>query len=253
MKFHVIIPARYAATRLPGKPLLDIGGRPMIRHVYERASASGAASVTVATDDVRIADAVRGFGGAACMTAARHRSGTDRLAEAVALLGLDARAIVVNLQGDEPRMPPALIRQVAALLHERGTAMATACHPLHDRATLADPDTVKVVRDVNGDALYFSRAPIPWPRDAMRGEADAPVRAFRHIGLYAYRAEFIGRFAAWSPCALEEIEMLEQLRALWHGEKIAVCEAEEAPGPGVDTPADLERVRVLFADERGSG
>jgi 3-deoxy-manno-octulosonate cytidylyltransferase (CMP-KDO synthetase) len=246
---HIIIPARYASTRLPGKPLLDIGGQPMIVRVVERARQSGAERVVVATDDERIRSAVTSFGAEAVMTRPDHPSGTDRLAETIALLGLDDNAIVVNLQGDEPLMPPRLIREVAELLAVRPAAvMATACHAITHREDFLNPNVVKVVTDHEGHALYFSRAPIPWPRDVMLGKSSAPIKAFRHIGLYAYRAGFVARYADWPACPLETTESLEQLRVLWHGEKIAVVEAEEAPAAGVDTPEDLERVRSYFRE-----
>lgn len=243
---HIIIPARYASTRLPGKPLLDIAGKPMIARVVDCARASGARHVVVATDDERIRAAVLTHGADVVMTQSSHVSGTDRLAEAIALLDLDDDEIVVNLQGDEPLMPPRLIRDVADLLAAHPTAvMATACHAITQREEFLNPNVVKVVTDREGYALYFSRAPIPWPRDAMNSHA--PIKAFRHIGLYAYRAGFVARYAAWPACPLETTEALEQLRVLWHGEKIAVLEAEEAPSAGVDTPADLERVRKFFS------
>jgi 3-deoxy-manno-octulosonate cytidylyltransferase (CMP-KDO synthetase) len=244
---HIIIPARYASTRLPGKPLLDIGGRPMIVRVIECARACGAERVVVATDDARIYDAVLTFGAEAVMTRADHPSGTDRLAETLDKLGLEDDAIVVNLQGDEPLMPPRLIRDVASLLAARPAAvMATACHAITSREDFLNPNVVKVVSDREGYALYFSRAPIPWPRDVMLGKSTAPLKAFRHIGLYAYRAGFVSRYAQWPACPLETTESLEQLRVLWHGEKIAVVEADEAPAAGVDTVEDLERVRAVF-------
>ncbi len=248
MDFHVIIPARYTSSRLPGKALLDIGGKPMIQWVYECAEKSGAGRATVATDDERIREAVVGFGGDVCMTAVEHRSGTDRVAEAARLRGLEADTVVVNVQGDEPGMPPALIRQVAqTLVDTPSAAMATACHALSDPASLRDPNVVKVVRDSGCFALYFSRAPIPWPGDDKDGAYSRGQKAFRHIGLYAYRAGFVAQFAAWPPCELEQIESLEQLRALWYGKRIVVCDAVEDPGPGVDTPENLERVRRRFA------
>jgi len=244
---HVIIPARYASTRLPGKPLADVAGKPLIQRVVERARESGAASIVIATDDNRIRDVAQAFGARVCMTRADHRSGTDRLAEVIEQLAIAEGEIVVNLQGDEPLMPPGLIRQVAqALESSRTTMMATACHAIHDRAEFLNPNVVKVVFDRDGHALNFSRAPIPWPRDAMAGKANGPVDAYRHIGLYGYRAGFVRRYAAWPPCELEQLEQLEQLRVLWHGERIAVCVADEVPGPGVDTPEDLERVRNIF-------
>lgn len=244
---HVIIPARYASTRLPGKPLLDLGGQPMIVRVVEAARRCGAERVVVATDDTRIHAAVTRFGAEAVMTRADHASGTDRLAEAIGMLGLDDDAIVVNLQGDEPLMDAALLRQVAGALAARPDAgMATACHAIASREEFLNPNVVKVVTDHQGYALYFSRAPIPWPRDAMAGKATAPLKAFRHIGLYAYRAGFVARYAAWPACPLEVTESLEQLRVLWQGGKIAVVEADQAPPGGVDTPEDLERVRAVF-------
>ena len=247
---HIIIPARYASSRLPGKPLLDVAGKTLIERVYDCARASGAEHVIVATDDERIRAAVEAFGGTVCMTSAAHASGTDRIAEAIAQLRLAPETVVVNLQGDEPLMPPALIRQVAeTLLAHPDAAMVTACHPLHDPESLASPDVVKVVRDARGYALYFSRAPIPWPRERMAGRGAEPIAADRHIGIYAYRAGFVTRYAAWPPCPLERAEFLEQLRALWHGERIAVCEAASLPGAGVDTPDDLERVRLYFREK----
>jgi len=248
---HIIIPARYASTRLPGKPLLDIAGQPMIARVVECARASGAQRVVVATDDERIRVAVMAFGAEVVMTRVDHLSGTDRLAEAITLLDLDDDEIVLNLQGDEPLMPPALIRKVADLLAARPDAvMATACHAITQREDFLNPNAVKVVTDRVSNALYFSRAPIPWPRDVMNGQSSAPIKAFRHIGLYAYRAGFVARYAAWPACPLESTESLEQLRVLWQGEKIAVVEAEEAPAAGVDTPEDLERVRKYFLSHR---
>jgi len=244
---HIVIPARYASSRLPGKPLADIAGKTLLERVYLAARASGARSITIATDDERIRRAAEEFGAAVRMTAPTHRSGTDRIGEVIAALGLAPEEIVVNLQGDEPLMPPALIRQVAETLEQRrDAAVATACHPISDLETLRNPNAVKVVCDANGYALYFSRAPIPWPRARLSGDATEPVRAARHIGLYAYRAGFVARFCAWPPCPLEEIEQLEQLRALWHGARIAVCVTYQAPEAGVDTPEDLERVRRHF-------
>jgi 3-deoxy-manno-octulosonate cytidylyltransferase (CMP-KDO synthetase) len=248
---YVIIPARYASTRLPGKALLDICGKPLLQHVYERALESGAQKIIVATDDARIYDAVNGFGGAACMTSGRHQSGTDRIAEVISMLNLSPEEIVVNLQGDEPLMPPGLIKQTAeTLIAYPAAAMATACHAITDYDTICSPNVTKVVCDQNGYALYFSHAPIPWPRDMIRtgnaAKLNQPLRALRHVGLYAYRAGFVSRYAAWPPCPLEQTEALEQLRVLWYGERIAVCEARETPGPGVDTAADLEQVREIF-------
>jgi 3-deoxy-manno-octulosonate cytidylyltransferase (CMP-KDO synthetase) len=245
---HIVIPARFASTRLPGKPLLDVAGKPLLQRVYECAQATGLGNIIVATDDARIAAAVTAFGGRVCMTSAQHQSGTDRIAEVVAQLGLDAEEVVVNLQGDEPLMPPALMVQVAeTLASSSGAVMATACHPIEDYETWSNPNVVKVVCDQDGHALYFSRAPIPWPRDRMSaGQRGQAAWGLRHIGLYAYRAGFLARYTRWSPCLLEEAEALEQLRVLWHGERIAVHEAAAAPPAGVDTPEDLERVRRYF-------
>lgn len=250
MGFHVIIPARYASTRLPGKPLLDIAGRPMIQHVYQRALASGAASVTLATDDERIARVARDFGAAVCMTRADHPSGSERLAEACEQLGLDDNAVVVNLQGDEPLMPDTLLSQVASLLESNeGADMATLCTRIHTAAELFDPHVVKVITDAQGHALYFSRAVIPWDRDAFAVTTEElPPQAvhYRHLGLYAYRVGFLRRYVGLAACELERMESLEQLRVLWHGGRILVAEANSQPGPGVDTAGDLERVRAIL-------
>lgn len=247
---HIIIPARYASTRLPGKPLADIAGKTLIERVYDQARTTGARSITIATDDERIAQAARRFGANVCMTAVTHRSGTDRVGEVIRELGLAPEEIVVNLQGDEPLMPPSLMRLVAEVLERnRDAAVATACHPISDLETLHNPNAVKVVCDDKGYALYFSRAPIPWPRGRMAGETTEPIRAARHVGLYAYRAGFIARFCAWETCPIEQLEQLEQLRALWYGERIAVHMTDEAPVPGVDTPEDLERVRRHFSEK----
>ena len=246
-EFTVIIPARYGSTRFPGKPLVDIGGKPMIRHVHERALESGAARVLVATDDARIAAAAQGFGAEVVMTRSDHPSGTDRLAEVVEQLGLHDPAIVVNLQGDEPLMPPGLVRQTAEALAQRQEAdIATLATPIVTRTDVFDPNVVKVVRD--GYALYFSRAPIPWDRDNFK-QADGPLTAgyLRHLGIYGYRVSFLRRYPCLSEVELERAESLEQLRALWHGARIYVGVANELPGPGVDTPADLEKVAAALA------
>ena len=241
MSFSVIIPARYASSRFPGKPLADLRGKPMVVRVCERAARSGAAAVHVATDDERIAAAVRAHGYSALMTRADHASGTDRLAEAAGQLGLGERDIVVNVQGDEPLVPPALVAEVAGILEKKtGADVATACHPIHDEASLANPNVVKVVMDAQGYALYFSRARIPYPR-----EAGAPC--YRHAGLYAYRAGFLGKYVRLDPCQIEQAEALEQLRVLWHGYRIAVAVSEADIPPGVDTPQDLETARRLFS------
>src|SRR5688572_111743 len=250
MDFSVIIPARYASTRLPGKPLADIGGKPMVVHVAERARASGAAEVVIATDHDEIAQAARRYGCSVAMTRADHVSGTDRLAEVAARLNYPPGRIVVNVQGDEPLIEPELI---AAVAHELETdaqaAMATACCPLTDAAQFVDPNIVKVVLDGKGCALYFSRAPIPHARDAFaRGISEIPagLPAYRHIGLYAYRTAFLASYAELAPAPLERFEALEQLRALWHGHRIRVAVTGAAPHAGVDTADDLERVRSVF-------
>ena len=239
MKFHVIIPARFASSRFPGKPLADIGGRPMVVRVCERAQLSGAASVHVATDDERIAAAVRSAGHKAVMTRPDHPSGTDRIAEAAALLALEDRDVVVNVQGDEPLIAPALILRVARLLEELAEAsVSTACHAIHDDASLASPNVVKVVLDARGYALYFSRSPIPYPREPG-------ARPYRHAGIYAYRVEYLRRLSSLAPAPLERIEALEQLRVLWHGDRIGVAVSETQIPPGVDTPQDLEAIRRM--------
>jgi 3-deoxy-manno-octulosonate cytidylyltransferase (CMP-KDO synthetase) len=241
--FKIVIPARYASTRLPGKPLRNIAGRPMLQHVYERAQSSGANEVIVATDDDRIEAAAAAFGARVCMTSPEHTSGTDRLAEVVQACNWNSSTIVVNLQGDEPMMPPGLIDQVAGDLAERpGTEVATLAHPVDNTADMSNPDLVKVVLDCAGNALYFSRASIPWQRDP--GEESAP--GLRHIGLYAYRAGFLQHYSQLKPAPLECIEKLEQLRILWHGIKIHVGIAAEMPGQGVDTEADLEIIARLM-------
>jgi len=244
--FKVVIPARYGSSRLPGKPLLEIAGAPLIRHVYERAGECAANQIVIATDDVRIADVCTAFGADVALTGTDHRSGTDRIAEVAAIRGWPRDSILVNLQGDELCMPPALIDQVARDLAGHGsTGMATLAYPIHDAQTLFDPHTVKVVTDADGYALYFSRAPIPWHRDepfGMHGPLPQGGRFLQHIGLYAYRLAFLARFVSWRSPPLELAESLEQLRVLWHGEAIHVIQALEEPGPGVDTPADVERV-----------
>ena len=245
MSFVVIIPARYASTRLPGKPLVDINGKPMIVHVLERARESGAGRVIVATDHPDVARAVEAAGGEVCMTRADHQSGTERLAEVVEKCGFSDETVIVNVQGDEPMIPPAIIRQVAENLEKCDAGMATLAVPVHSAEEAFNPNAVKVVMDKKGYALYFSRATIPWDRDRFAQSRDEIASHFlRHIGIYGYRAGFIRRYVTWEPSELEHIEKLEQLRVLWHGEKIHVAVAREVPGTGVDTPADLERVRV---------
>lgn len=255
MGFKVVIPARQASTRLPGKPLRRIAGRPLVQHVYERAVESRAEEIVIATDDALIAETCAGFGAAVALTRTDHASGSDRLAEVAITRGWDAETTIVNLQGDEPCTPPALIDQVAAALETHpGVGMATLAHPIFERHVLVDPHVVKVVTDARGMALYFSRAPIPWHRDEfLRGVETLPegVCFLRHIGLYAYRVEFLTRYVAWPPAPLELAESLEQLRVLAHGESIHVGIATEPPGPGVDTPGDLERAGAWLATHRG--
>ncbi len=249
--FRVVVPARFASTRLPGKPLADIAGRPMIVRVWERAIASGAGEVWVATDDEQVASAIVEAGGRALMTRTDHASGTERLAEVVETLGWSDEAIVVNVQGDEPLIDPQLIRAVAgSLAADADAAMATLAHPIDDADALFNPNVVKVVCDARGHALYFSRAPIPWARDAFAASRDAVpagLPVLRHVGIYAYRAGFLSRYARLDPSPIEAWEALEQLRVLWHGHRIAVRVVDEAPAAGVDTPEDLERVREAFA------
>jgi 3-deoxy-manno-octulosonate cytidylyltransferase (CMP-KDO synthetase) len=248
--FKVVIPARFGSTRLPGKPLLLIHGKPMIQHVVERARASAASAVIVATDDQRIVTACAAFGAEAQLTGADHRSGSDRIAEVIARRAWPEDTIVVNLQGDEPCMPPALIDQVACNLSAHsGANVATLAFPIADGESLFDPHVVKVVTDAAGFALYFSRAPLPWHRDEFmgkRGHLPTSVTFLRHIGLYAYRAAFLRRYVTWEPSPLEVAEALEQLRVLWHGERIHVGLAAQSPGPGVDTAHDLAGVAVLL-------
>jgi 3-deoxy-manno-octulosonate cytidylyltransferase (CMP-KDO synthetase) len=241
MAFHVIIPARYASTRFPGKPLADLAGKPMVVRVCERAARSGAAGVHVATDDKRIFDVVKAHGHRAVMTRADHASGTDRLAEAARKLELADHQIVVNVQGDEPLIAPKLIAQVARVLaSKRKASVSTACHAIHDEAALASPHVVKVVLDAEGYALYFSRARIPYPR-----EDGAPF--YPHAGIYGYRVGFLRKYARLKPAPLEKSEALEQLRVLWHGYRIAVAVSETEIPPGVDTPQDLEAVRRMIS------
>ena len=247
--FTVIVPARLASTRLPHKPLADIHGLPMVVRVAQRAALSNAAQVVVAADSIEIVQACQAHGVRAMLTQVDHPSGSDRLAEASALLGLSPNDVVVNVQGDEPLINPELINQVAELLVQRPTAsMSTAAHEIHELAEFTNPNVVKVVIDQAQLALYFSRAPIPWWRDGFaKGIQTLPQPApLRHIGIYAYRVGFLQSFPNLPPAPIETGEALEQLRALWHGHKIAVHITHEAPGPGVDTPEDLERVRALY-------
>ncbi|MGM0517598.1 MAG: 3-deoxy-manno-octulosonate cytidylyltransferase [Pseudomonadota bacterium] len=246
----IVIPARYASSRLPGKPLADIAGRPMIQWVYERGVAAGSEHVVVATDDERIQEAVNDIGARAVLTSEGHESGTDRLAEVIDFLELPDETVVVNLQGDEPMMPPVLLAQVARLLRAKPEAgMATLMVPIAGREEFLSPDAVKVVANERAEALYFSRAPIPFHRDGLPDNGEAGIFGFRHLGLYAYRAGFLRRFVETASPEIERLEKLEQLRALSMGETIAIEVAEVTPPPGVDTEADLERVRRELAED----
>jgi len=263
MDFHVVIPARFASTRLPGKPLLPIAGKPMVVRVAEQAAKSGAQQIWIATDHQPIIAAAHEHGFKACLTHAHHASGTDRIAEVVEQHNWSDDTIVVNVQGDEPLIPPALIRAVAQHLHDHPEcAIATACHPIHDEAAMRNPNIVKVVLDKDGNALYFSRAPIPYPREIFNVPLPNPLSigkevgrgellpknlvVLRHIGIYAYRAGFLRAFRQLAPAAIEQVEALEQLRALWHGYKIGVTVTADAPPCGVDTEADLHAARNTF-------
>ena len=249
--FRIVIPARYASTRLPGKPLADIAGKPMVVRVVEAAQQAAPDGIWVATDDERILDAVTAHGHRALMTSATHASGTDRIAEVAQQLGWHDDEIVVNVQGDEPLIDPGLIAAVAAALAaDPAAAMATAAHPLADAAEFFNPNVVKVVTAASGRALYSSRAPIPWHRDGLAGTREILPANFaprRHIGIYAYRVAFLKRYGQLAPAPLEQWEALEQLRALWHGFHILVIECAHAPAPGVDTTEDLERMQKEFA------
>ncbi len=250
MSYTVLIPARMASSRLPDKPLADIAGLPMVVRVAQRAALSGAQQVVVATDSERILAACEQHGARAILTRADHPTGSDRLAEACQILGLDGDDRIVNVQGDEPLIEPALIDACARLLTQRpDCVISTAAHRLDDTAHFANPNVVKVVTDALGRALYFSRAPIPWWRDAPQAAQPATGvgTPLRHIGIYGYRAGFLRRFPQLPPSPLETVESLEQLRVLWHGERIAVHLSENAPGAGVDTPEDLARVRAMFS------
>jgi 3-deoxy-manno-octulosonate cytidylyltransferase (CMP-KDO synthetase) len=246
--FHVIIPARFASTRLPGKPLAMIGERPLVQWVWQSAVASGAASVVIATDDERIRAVAAKFGADCLMTSAHHASGTDRIAEVVRARRFAADDIVVNLQGDEPNMPAEVISNVAGVLRDVPSRdIATAVAPIASVREFLDPNCVKALRANDGRALYFSRAPVPWPRDSVvEHQPTAFAGAWRHIGIYAYRVRSLLQFAAWPPTPLETTEKLEQLRALEHGMHIHLVTLTQAPPAGVDTPADLDRVRAAF-------
>lgn len=253
MSFRIVIPARYASTRLPGKPLRNICGKPMIAHVIERAKQSAAEEVIVATDSQEIAEAVSTMDIRVCITREDHQSGTERLSEVIEQLGFDDEQILVNLQGDEPMMPAVCLNQVGnALEQDKNLKMATLCTPLTDINELFDPHAVKVVRDINDFALYFSRAAIPWSRDCFNeapSEMPGNQDYQRHIGLYGYRAGFIRQYLDWDSSAIEKTESLEQLRVLYYGEKIKVITAETPPGPGVDTEQDLNTVCKLLTKE----
>ncbi len=250
MSYRIVIPARYGSSRLPGKPLADICGKPMVVRVVEAALRSRAAGVWVATDDERVADAVRSHGYEVILTRADHATGTDRIAEVAEKLRWNESDIVANVQGDEPLLDPAHIDAAARALEDDATAsISTAAHSLESAADFFNPNVVKVVCDSNQRALYFSRAPIPWDRDRLSGKCDelpSDLGARRHVGLYAYRVGFLRRFRGLSVSPLERTESLEQLRALWHGYAIRVIDLAHAPAPGVDTEADLQRVRQLF-------
>jgi 3-deoxy-manno-octulosonate cytidylyltransferase (CMP-KDO synthetase) len=249
--FHVVIPARFASSRLPGKPLLTIAGRPLLQWVWQSAVASGARSVSIATDDERIVEAARRFGANCVMTSAAHLSGTDRIAEVLRGGGFVPDDVVVNLQGDEPLMPGTVIGQVAAAVLESASIdIASAVAPIGSMAEFLDPNHVKAVMDEHGRALYFSRAPIPWPRDQMAARQPPDLsNAWRHVGIYAYRVRSLLQFAAWAPTGLENVEKLEQLRALEHGMHIRLVRLRAAPPAGVDTAEDLQRVRAVLGGE----
>ena len=248
MSYTIVIPARYASTRLPAKPLADIAGKPMIQHVWERARSSSAERVIIATDDARILEACQGFGADAVMTSANHPSGTDRLAEVTSMRDMADDEIVVNVQGDEPLIPAAVIDQVARNLADNDSAsIATLCEPITDAQTLLDENAVKVVADEAGTALLFSRASIPWPRGHDFDSGEMPEgNWYRHLGIYAYRVGFLHRYTTWAPAVLETTESLEQLRAMAHGERIHVEAAIESVPGGIDTQDDLDRVRELL-------
>ncbi len=253
-EFHIIIPARFASTRLPGKPLLEIKGKTLIQRVYERALQCQATSVSIATDDERIAVCAESFGAKVCMTNREHPTGTDRLAEASELLGLSDNDIVVNFQGDEPLLPASAVHlAVKAMFNNTNASMATLCTPILNYETVLNPNVVKVVLDHKGFALYFSRAPIPFDRARLEGSSTISASAnqyyFHHLGLYAYRVSTLKKYYAWEPSLLETTERLEQLRFLYHGEKIHVSCIEDPLPPGVDTEADLKRIIAIFERE----
>ncbi|BFM16344.1 3-deoxy-manno-octulosonate cytidylyltransferase [Maricurvus nonylphenolicus] len=250
MKYTVVIPARYASSRLPAKPLKDIAGKSMIERVYLQAQKSQAERIVIATDDERIESTVKAFGGEVCMTSVDHNSGTDRLQEVAAKLGLGEDDIVVNVQGDEPLIPPAVIDQVAEnLANATEASVSTLCEPIASAEDFLNPNIVKVVTDKDGYALYFSRGAIPWPRDEFAASQQALPKTDlfnRHIGIYGYRVSLLNDFVTWPMAPIESLECLEQLRVMWQGRRIHVAEAVQAVPGGVDTPEDLERIRALF-------
>ncbi|MDO8412233.1 MAG: 3-deoxy-manno-octulosonate cytidylyltransferase [Gallionellaceae bacterium] len=251
MNFNVVIPARLGSTRLPNKPLASIAGKPMVVRVAEQAAKSGAQQIWIAADHPSIIAAAQEHGWQACLTSSKHESGTDRIAEVVTQLQWPDDTIVVNVQGDEPLIPPQLIQAVAQHLYDHPEcAMSTACHAIHDEHTMRNPNVVKAVLDKQGNALYFSRAPIPYPRDLFAQGAALPenLGVLRHIGIYAYRASFLRAFSQLAPAPIEKIEALEQLRALWHGYQIGVTISADVPPGGVDTEQDLHRVRQILSD-----
>lgn len=255
MDFTVVIPARFASTRFPGKPLADIEGKPMIQHVWERCVQSNATKVVIATDDLRIKKIAEVFGASVCMTRADHPTGTDRLQEVVAQLGLDDQQIVVNVQGDEPLIPPSVINQVANnLAVQKIASIATLSESITDLDVLLDPNSVKVLNDINGLALYFSRAPIPWPREAFNVQKPKAMPTDfqwqRHVGIYAYTVALLNKYVTWAPAPVEETECLEQLRAMWYGERIHVATAIQSIPLGIDTPADLKKLLAYLAHSK---
>lgn len=247
MSFVIVIPARYGSTRFPGKPLIDIQGKPMVLHVMERAREAGADRVIVATDHIEILQVIKSAGGEACFTSSEHSSGTERLAEVIEKYRFSDTDIIVNVQGDEPMIPPIIIDQVAKNLANTCLGMATLAAPITNKVDLINPNVVKVVVNALGHALYFSRAPIPWKRDGLMTE-EKNRTALRHIGIYAYRVDFVRRYINWGKSPLEEIEKLEQLRVLWHGEKIHVDIVKKIPPQGIDSPEDLEKIRKILPD-----
>lgn len=247
MSFVIVIPARYGSTRFPGKPLIDIQGKPMVLHVMERAREAGADRVIVATDHIEILQVIKSAGGEACFTSSEHSSGTERLAEVIEKYRFSDTDIIVNVQGDEPMIPPIIIDQVAKNLANTCLGMATLAAPITNKVDLMNPNVVKVVVNALGHALYFSRAPIPWKRYGLMTE-EKNRTALRHIGIYAYRVDFVRRYINWGKSPLEEIEKLEQLRVLWHGEKIHVDIVKKIPPQGIDSPEDLEKIRKILPD-----